>query len=266
VKKYFSFASLVVAIFCVIAPSLSYAQGLARSCNAKSPPHTIALVELYTSEGCSSCPPADKFISQFTRDAKRDTQQFIPLSLHVDYWNSLGWKDVFSRAIFTERQRWLAGLASSRTVYTPEFFVAAKELRNWQQDLTASIQQINATPAQAHIGLQLSKHALTQLSVQFDVKTVNPADGTNKLFYALTESGISNDIKSGENQGARLQHDFVVREFGEAIAINGLALNVVRTLDIPKDANKRNLTMVAFVENSKGVILQALSLPLCQEN
>jgi hypothetical protein len=236
--------------------------GNAQNCSVKSPAHTVALLELYTSEGCSSCPPADKFISQLQQTSGLNSQQVIPLSLHVDYWNKLGWKDVFSNGIFTERQRWLASLASSRTIYTPEFFAAGKELRDWRINSLASIKSINATPAKAQINLQLISQTTTQIALQMDVNVLKLASTKNKLFYVLTENDLSNEIRSGENNGIRLHHDFVARVWGEPIPLTGTSLNTQRKIDLPSNANVKNLSLVAFLQNESGEILQAVSLPI----
>ena len=101
---------------------------LAQECSKTSPAHTIALFELYTSEGCDSCPAADKFVSSLYKTGKFSPEQVLALSLHVDYWDYIGWKDVYAKAQFSQRQRGLAELVGSRNVYTPEVFIGAKEL------------------------------------------------------------------------------------------------------------------------------------------
>src|ERR1039457_1730220 len=108
----------------------SLTAAIAETCTIHSPPHTVALLELYTSEGCDSCPPADKFVSGLRAASGLGANQVVPISLHVDYWDYIGWKDVFAQHAYTERQRWLSDLARTRTVYTPEVFVGGQELRN----------------------------------------------------------------------------------------------------------------------------------------
>lgn len=129
----------------------------AQTCSKQSPPHTVALLELYTSEGCSSCPPADKFVSNL-RNAGLPAEQVVPLALHVDYWDYIGWKDLFASHAYTQRQRWLSGLANTRTIYTPEIFVAGREVRDWigpialsneRKDGKAALPRALAVPAGA---------------------------------------------------------------------------------------------------------------------
>ena len=108
-----------ISILTVAALLLSgavQAGAIAQTCSKHSPAHTVALLELYTSEGCDSCPPADKFVSGL-RGSGMTSAQVVPLSLHVDYWDYIGWKDVFAKAAFTERQRWLSDQAGSRTIH-----------------------------------------------------------------------------------------------------------------------------------------------------
>jgi hypothetical protein len=122
------------------------------ACERSSPPHTVALVELYTSEGCSSCPPADRWLSGLA--ARYGADRIVPLSLHVDYWDYIGWQDPYAQRQFGERQRELGRFATSPTIYTPEVFVGMRELRNWRDPVTFDrrLQEINRQPAGAEIG------------------------------------------------------------------------------------------------------------------
>ena len=111
-------AILAIAL---LSPSLSWA-----ACDVKSGPKTTALVELYTSEGCSSCPPADKRLSQFPAH-DYSLEQVVPISLHVDYWDDLGWKEPFAQPQFSERQSWLVHANGHKTSFTPHFFVSGRK-------------------------------------------------------------------------------------------------------------------------------------------
>ncbi|MFL6703417.1 MAG: DUF1223 domain-containing protein, partial [Paraburkholderia graminis] len=123
------------AVALVAALALLCASGLVSAasamCSARSPAHRVALVELYSSEGCNSCPPADAWLGQWKNSGA--TRSVVPLALHVDYWNGLGWTDRFSQHRFTERQQTLTDLAGGHTIYTPEVFVGGRELRTWSQ-------------------------------------------------------------------------------------------------------------------------------------
>lgn len=126
----------------------------AGSCEVVSGPGTAALVELYTSEGCSSCPPADRELQQLRRRAGADAE-VIPLGLHVGYWDQIGWKDVYAQKSFEARQALLVNRGrSGGFVYTPQFFISGKELRTWRNALPDVIRTINARPAQASVTLK----------------------------------------------------------------------------------------------------------------
>src|SRR5215510_10215284 len=134
-----------VLALALLSPTVSWA-----ACDVRSGPTTTALVELYTSEGCSSCPPADKRLSEFpSRD--HHLEQVVPISLHVDYWDSLGWKEPFAQPQFTERQSWLVHANGHKTVFTPHFFVSGTEVRDWRTDLGDELKRVNAQPARASI-------------------------------------------------------------------------------------------------------------------
>jgi hypothetical protein len=235
---------------------------VAQGCSARSPAHTIALIELYTSEGCSSCPPADQFLSSRRAEGLR-ADQAVMLSLHVDYWNYIGWKDPYSAPVFTERQRWLSDLAHTRTIYTPEFFVAGKEARHWSGGLHAAVKRVNDMPAQAGIAVSMGAPVLEGLPVR--VSANGPAGA--KLFLALVENGIATKVAAGENGGRTLRHDYVVRDWSAPVTFGGDGkAALARTVPIPRASFAANLGLVAFVQSDQGVVLQALSLDACNAN
>ncbi|MGJ8751619.1 DUF1223 domain-containing protein, partial [Burkholderia pseudomallei] len=124
------------------------------ACMARSPDGRQALVELYTSEGCSSCPPADDWLARLA--ARRAALRVVPLALHVDYWDGLGWADRFAQHRFTERQHALAARGGGRFVYTPEVAVDGRELRDWR-DADAFGRRVVATAAEpARVGIALA--------------------------------------------------------------------------------------------------------------
>lgn len=237
----------------------------AQSCSRQSPAHTVALLELYTSEGCSSCPPADRALSQLRAQTNSATglDQVVPLALHVDYWDHIGWKDLFSNKTFTERQRWLSNLANSRTVYTPEMFIAGQELRNLSGGIAAAVQQINRQPARADIGISLGRLSAGTLPVEVSTRTAQAGN----LFVALYENELVSKVRSGENGGATLRHDYVVRQWVGPIALEAKAdarkVSLNRALAVPGSAVAHNLGVAAFVQSERGEVLQALALPLC---
>lgn len=260
-----SLTCCLLAAATLMASPVMAANSAANACRAQSPAHRVALLELYTSEGCSSCPPADQYVAGL-RASGVTADQAVLLSEHVDYWNYIGWKDPYSRAAFTERQRWMSELANSRTIYTPEIFMSGKELRSWTSGgLPAAVQRINGLAAQADISIALGAAGAGGLPVE--VKASSARGG--KLYVALVQSGLANQVTAGENRGRLLRHDFVVREWLEPVALAGgkdgakNSAGVARTFTLPAGAANGNLGVSAFVQSEQGEVLQALALPVC---
>ncbi|GAA4031120.1 hypothetical protein GCM10022212_32040 [Actimicrobium antarcticum] len=185
----------------------------------------------------------------------------MPLSLHVDYWNHIGWEDPFSRPLFTQRQRWLSDLAASRTVYTPEVFVGGRELRNWRGETAAMLRRINAQPARASIEITLGSVAGHHVPVA--VKANSPLPANLSLYVALYENKLSSDVSRGENSGVRLHHDRVVREWIGPVALTRGSAAVTKVLDLPLSSRPDQMGVAAFVQSDQGEVLQALALPAC---
>lgn len=232
----------------------------AAACQIDSGPTRAALIELYTSEGCSSCPPADQQLSQLPRslDASAD---IVPLSLHVDYWDSIGWKDPFAQRRFDDRQTLLVNLNHQRTVYTPQFFVGGRELRSWRGDLQESVRHVNGLPAAADIRIEARPTASGSLAVTASARS---AAAPAALYVALTENGLSSRVTRGENGGSTLAHDHLVRAFYGPIALTGNQVTFTRDVPLPADWNRHHLDVAAFVANDQtGEVLQALAAREC---
>lgn len=238
-----------------------FTMATAQTCTKQSPAHTVALLELYTSEGCSSCPPADKAVSALRRAAQQDL--VVPLSLHVDYWDYIGWTDRFAKPQFTLRQRQLAEAINSRAVYTPEIFLGGAEFRNWSGRLEDRIDQVNRQAARADIGIELTPAKGGMLPVAVSAKS---GQGGN-LYIALYENGLSSNVRAGENSGVLLRHDFVVRDWIGPFAVqagtNGAQAVFRQSIPIPAASSPAELGVAAFIQDTHGQVLQALALPLC---
>jgi hypothetical protein len=267
--------------------TLYAASGLAlagQACSARSPAHRVALVELYSSEGCSSCPPADRWLSQL-HDGVPDAS-VVPLELHVDYWNSLGWTDRFSQHRFTERQEDLAAHAGGHLIYTPEVFVAGREMRDWgASDFDARLKELAAQPAQADVTIRLAPAAAgagsqtvgpasvaranaRTLGVDAQFAARPSAPRTLNAYVAIYENQLSSQVDAGENHGATLHHDRVVREWlGPVPLVGGVARirrDVVLSADASDAAPPGRFGVAAFVEDAaSGDVLQAADLPAC---
>ena len=161
-----------------------------------------SLLELYTSEGCSSCPPAEKWFSNL-KTSSGLWKDFVPVAFHVDYWNYLGWRDPWSTKAFTERQHAYARAWRNDSVYTPGFVLNGREWRNWSRS-----QSVPVSTAKPGV-LRVTSTDLKNWDVTF-TPTVPYADDTYEAHAALLASGLASDVKAGENKGRRLEHDFVV--------------------------------------------------------
>ncbi|MEJ6521207.1 DUF1223 domain-containing protein [Shewanella bicestrii] len=166
------------------------------------------IIELYTSQGCSSCPPAEAWLSeQFN---KTDLwQKYFPLAFHVTYWDYLGWKDIFGQRAFSERQYQHLNQKHTRQVYTPQFVINAKEWRGW---FSGELNGIFAMP-QPEVGVLKVRIANQQLEASFEPLSTWAQDKDlhrARLHLALVGSGFTTEIKRGENRHKQLPHDFVV--------------------------------------------------------
>jgi hypothetical protein len=248
-----------------VALALAAVPAPAEVCAATSGPQTVALVELYTSEGCSSCPPADRWLSATVPVGAAGASAIaIALAFHVDYWDRLGWKDRFAAPAWTERQYAMARANRSSLVYTPQVLVQGHDVPDWHGNGgIGAIATVADHPARAHIALEAQAlHGAVAVNATARV----PATGDRRnaaLFVALTDSRLVSEVKAGENAGARLTHDHVVRALRDVMAVgtDGDAAGTL-TLPLPSEAGAAP-TVVAFVQNTvTGDVLQALALPL----
>jgi hypothetical protein len=224
------------------------------TCQARSGVKTTALLELFTSEGCSSCPPAEKWHAGIKSSAS-----VIPLAWHVDYWDRLGWKDRFAHPYATERQRAVAALEGSRNIYTPQSAVHSRSIYHTESAaIKARLEQTNAQNSTAVVSVQAEFTANKTVAVKLSIDT---PDSAARGFVALVEDGLVSNVRSGENSGATLRHDHVVRQFAGPFSLgaNG-SLNQSISLVVPPDSNPARLSLVAWAETARGQVLQSVKL------
>ena len=240
--------------------SLSLAYAGSGQISVTSSEFRIPVVELYTSEGCSSCPQADNWLRQLGESLDQDFNA-VPLAFHVDYWNYLGWADPFSKPAFTARQREVARNNRQRNIYTPEFLVDGREARGGT-GIVEAIQRANSQSAVVTIALSLMRSGLNSINAVLDVNNRSNL-GDAYAYAAIYESGISRQIGAGENHGKILKHDFVVRHWSEPITIQLGDNNASINLEIPSDWSRSNLGLaVVVLDHVHGGTLQAVSTPL----
>lgn len=253
-----------LAGLCLILVSASALpmQGLA--CTASTGVDTIPLVELYTSEGCDSCPPADRWLRN-TFPPQASALRVSVLAFHVDYWDALGWRDRFADHAYTLRQQAMVRAAGGRTTYTPQLLVQGRDRGLWR---TASMSEIVDSVARNNAVAQITLAAREQsdgviVDVHANVAAARAADLAT--YIALTESGLASAVTAGENAGAKLVHDHVVRALVAAPAFDasGTSSGSVRVA-LPRERGMHP-TVVAFVQHRKTAeIVQSLSVPLCK--
>ena len=166
----------------------------------------VSVVELYTSEGCSSCPPADRWLSKLTSSDEL-FKTVIPVAFHVDYWNYLGWRDEFSDVRFSERQRLYNRIGQTGSVYTPGFVINGEEWRGFFSPLHRNSPPIETKENVGELTLT-GQGDVYALSFDSPDAKRNSRNLTVNLVYLGT--GLSTEIKRGENAGRKLEHDFVV--------------------------------------------------------
>jgi len=222
----------------------------------------LSLLELYTSEGCSSCPPADRWVSRLPRPLVPD--QLVVLAFHVDYWNYIGWPDRFSQPQFTGRQRDVARHNRLRTIYTPQLVLNGRDYRR-SGDIESEVARFNARPPGAQLQLRTTQKASAiQVSVTARLMPASPAAAS--LYVALYENNLESDVKAGENSGSRLRHDYVVRTLVGPIPVaSGREARWSGELSIGTGWKPADLGVAAFVQAVEtGEILQAAARPAVQ--
>lgn len=226
-KKFWQLWPAVLLLGCAMA------QGSVQTLTSSEQPTPV--LELYTSQGCSSCPPAEKWLSSLTQSPDL-WKQVIPLAFHVDYWDYLGWQDPFANQSYSARQRAYARSGGASSVYTPGFIVAGHEWRGWFQH-----QPLRLPEQHKAVGrLQLS---LDGNAVEAEFKPQQPAPKGLTLYVARLGFGINTQITNGENAGKTIKHDFVVLSLQQVSATRD---NHWRT-QLHKDSRGERQAVVAWL-------------------
>jgi len=225
---------------------------------AMAAPRVTVLVELFTSEGCSSCPPADALLQRLVDASSESGADVVALGEHVDYWDHQGWKDRFSSAALTSRQQIYAARFNLESIYTPQMVIDGHaELVG--SDAAAARRAIDRAAAAPHGRVRIAIESATdvpQLSVSVsvtvsDLPAIARGDRADVLL-AVTEDHLTSEVKRGENHGRILNHAAVVRRLmtiGEATAAEASA----RTdLTLARDWQRDHLKLVAFVQERRG--------------
>lgn len=261
-KSHLATRSLAVLAACTLTvPAMAW------QCSAQSQSRTTALVELYTSEGCSSCPQADRWLSTLDRLGARGA--VVPLALHVDYWDYLGWRDPFAKHSFSLRQRELAALAHASFVYTPQVLLQGGDFRAWgSAAFDEQLARVNAGPAKAAIRLSLTQAHQDALRVDAhaDLADAHQPSGA-ALYLASYENRLVSRVRRGENEGRTLTHDYVVVDLAGPFDFGADGrVSARRELALRAGTAVSNAGVAAFVQVRRSAqVLQALMLPACPD-
>jgi hypothetical protein len=204
------------------------------------------LLELYTSEGCSSCPPAEAWLSRLKDDAGL-WRDYVPIAFHVDYWDRLGWRDPFASKAWTARQYEYSARWKSSSVYTPGFVLDGREWRNNSVPSAAS-------EAPGSLRLSISDGEKIAASFQSAAGESKPLE----LHVARLGFGLNINVKAGENSGRKLRHDFVVLSLDSAKMVGGKAELTPTSPPKPQDPNSRSALVAWVTEPGQTEAIQAV--------
>jgi len=211
-------------------------------------PVRAGLLELYTSEGCSSCPPAEAWFSKLQNDG-RLWREIVPVAFHVDYWDHLGWSDVFARPEFSERQRDYAARRGEDRIYTPGFVWNGVEWKGWFDG--------QPLPAAGGDGGRLTGSVFAG-TIDVAYAPPGPVPGVLMANVAVLGMDVARDVKAGENRGRRLQHDFLVLDHQQvAMALNGSTWTASTPWRVPDQPGTGRYAVAVWVTNGRGEPMQA---------
>ena len=236
------------------------------------------LVELFTSEGCSSCPPADEVMARLAKNQPVPGAEIIAMGEHVDYWNHLGWTDPYSSAEFSKRQNDYASAFASDQIYTPQMIVdgqasfVGSDLAKAQEEIAKAAATPKATVEISRAENQASrKGKANSLTLSVSVKNLPSvrAGDNAEVLLALTQDGLSSNVTRGENGGHKLTHAAVLRKLstiGKMKPEDGGSFSAAPVINIPGDWDRKSVHIVVFVqEHSSRHVLGAASITLGAE-
>lgn len=235
--------------------SLVIAAGFQKNAESKTG-HGFAVVELFTSEGCSSCPAADEAVIDIAKQYKANV--FI-LGFHVDYWNNLGWKDAYSKADYSDRQKQYASAFSLNSIYTPQIIVNGKTefVGSDKSKLQRTIDKELSNATASSIELSAKESDNKKVIVNFKTENIS----TNKINIALVQLHGQSNVAKGENEGKQLHHINIVLDFKTVDATN--KQNPV-SLTIPASLLKKDCIVIAYVQDKNNLHIVDAAMTLIQ--
>ena len=241
---------LPIIVFSISLLTISFSTASLKNKMAKEQ-DGFALIELFTSEGCSSCPPADEALEEIQK--KYNDKDVLVLSYHVDYWNKLGWKDIFSDASFTQRQEYYSNIFRLNNIYTPQAVVNGKKefLGSDKSKLISSIEeQLNERSA-VSIKLNVVQNAEGKIDVHYSAEGADAKK--EQAILVLIQKMATSEIKKGENKGRTLHHSNIVRN------IFYLPLKEKTTsFTLPVGFNKEDFFVAGFIQDKRSGKIKAI--------
>jgi hypothetical protein len=239
----------------------------AADCQAASDVRLLPLVELYTAEGCSDCPPADRWLSDLSRSLPADEAAL--LAFHVDYWDQEGWPDRFADKRHSQRQDLRITLSGKRVTYTPQVMVGRSTNVGWRSaaKFGALLRQERTREAPVALAMRITRSP-NALDVAVDAGRARQAGAADAaepalVWLALYQDGLTSHIAEGENKGKTLHHDRVVRALAGPWRMDTAEIAQRARIPLPGDAEPAKMGLVLFAESgTTGEGLQALALPL----
>lgn len=237
---------IAIVMLCCGLTSAGVATENSNEAAANESASRVAVVELFTSQGCSSCPPADAVLKQLSTQPNQGGDVFA-LSFHVDYWNRLGWTDPYSNAYASRRQRAYASGFRSNRVYTPQMVVNGKYefVGSHAIKAKAAIQKAHEEPARCVVELKAST-TKTDVTVEYRVRGNS---GEDVLNLALVQNAQPIAIERGENSGRRLGHANVVRNF--IVIPPAESSSGSTSMKLPNDFRSEDASIIGYLQNAK---------------
>lgn len=243
------------------------ASAASTTCETHSGILRAQLIELYTSEGCSSCPPADRWLSALVPKVVT-AEEVVPLAFHVDYWDRLGWRDRFADPSYTARQYAYSKVSGSSFVFTPQVILAGRNYGAWSNNSSVQKDVRNARSVEPDASIVLRQQPVASGRLEFEAQA-QLRQGVSfsevRVYAALFQNGLVSEVVRGENSGSRLRHDYVVRGLLVSKVMDSSGKIIFRDrFVLPEDGRVGAMGVAVFVQDVRtGVVLQAMAAPLC---
>ncbi|HQU84426.1 MAG TPA: DUF1223 domain-containing protein [Pyrinomonadaceae bacterium] len=244
--------SVFVFLLCVLLVSCSSqtaeSQKITDNSKVSDQPKQFVLLELFTSEGCSSCPPADKNLAFIEKEQPYMQAEVVTLAFHVDYWDYIGWKDVFSSPLYTKRQEIYSQIAKLESTYTPQMIVDGKaQFVGSDAGRAANEIILAAKEKKANVEI-LSENDKLKIKISDAPKHEN-----STVYLAISENNLASNVKRGENSGRKLEHSSVVRELKAlgSFSPEQNSFEIETNVNLQKDWKKEDVKYVIFVQENE---------------